>query len=361
MRNMFMSKVYSYVDAWFPAKSNVPLERYMEDKLTQFMRKVSLAPGSPYSIETDADGRGRIIDNSTVPEEENEDDGYDPVDPFVQIKLEQANIELSALDRRIREQEEGLASLRDEENVGMDQISQFRSLRRDSLLALVSFIVLSLGELGAITFFLADWFSIDSSRLISEAKENPLGVGLLVTLGIALFGILLVIATKIVKAKREEKYLECGFYFGILLACGIVLGVMRSLQISRGELNLAVLAVSGLIATGVPIAAAIVKLWWMESARKLQQIETPIEGLKKQIRESTARLRELERLRRNAERRRDNLIRSLEISSQRNIQRQQTRREQELASLRLVLAKLSMYRGAYMWHSRKIKEVVRSA
>jgi len=352
---MVLRRISAFFDALIAAITGVPLERYLEDKREQMMSKEGLEPEFSNLINIGKDGRIEI-DHHLNPGERVEHHPQNR-NPYIQDKYDQLNIEVSGLDRGIREEEERLQRLRDEERIAANQVEPTGPLRRDKLLALLCFVILSIGEIGALAFFLADWFGVDPSRFVTEVGRNPLGVALLIPVATGLFGFLVTTAGKVVENWEKQKPSMSALYLGILLLTGISLGIMRSLQATGGELNWGVILVCVLLTSGVPVVAAKAELWWRESTLRLDQAQAPLVNLQKEIRECLVNLRELHRLRQNADRRRETLSTNLQGTEQRKIDNRAMDHNKNMAALRRIAACLTIYKQAYLWHkTRRLKK-----
>jgi hypothetical protein len=332
------------LDAGSAANSRIPLKSYLKGKLIQLSEKARLRVSAADSIRIGGDGEIEIRDNPSAEEMVSVNGTHSPYDPYLGEKCGELAIEIGNLDRSIREGQERLERLRDEEQAATEQAKPRATLMREWLISFVCFIVISAGEIGALIYVLSDWFGVDSSQLLTELRRNTLGVILLIPVAIGLFSLLLLIASKLIQAQREGKFLERALYFIILLVTGIGLGAMRAFQVTRGEINRGVMLISVMVTTGVPIVAAVIKSWWRQTALELDQVRQPLTTFRREIRKSVADLRELRRLRRNAERKREEFERHLQVQE-----------DTEAASIRWVAARLSQYKEAYLKASGGIR------
>jgi hypothetical protein len=355
---MIRVRIDAYFDTRRAVVAQIPIKVYMEGKRSQFSQKLNVGQDQPFQVAIGDDGHPRMIENQ-YPEHQQggEETDHDIVlkhrgDGYVRI-----GEEIGALDRKAREKDEELARLRDEEQVAMNQVQSSKELRRDKFLSLISFILLSISEIGALLFVLADWFQIDSSKLLLEAKRNPLGMILLIPTAIGLYGLLLVIANKVVQMMRKEKFIQCGLYFSMLLFIGVGIGVLRGLRASSGEINWGLLLISIVVTTGLPIIAAIAEIKWRGSAGRLNQIEAPLRNLQKRIRECSAELQEIRRLRRVAVRRMEGLKRDAEADHRRIVRTRERQRDRELKAGRKLVAILVVFVEYYYFHLKRKEEM----
>jgi hypothetical protein len=347
------AKPFIWVDAFIGEKSKTPLQQYLEDKLAQLMRKVPQAPDPRYSIKISEDARAEIISNHDPREEIVAVNDPDAVNQLDLDKDQRLNMEIAMLDRGLRLEREKLAVLKDQESVAMSQAEQSHRLRRDRLLALLSFITLCLGELGAIMIFIGDWLGVDMTELSSEISRNPLGIFMLIPVSVGFFAMLLLAATKVVRARREERYLECAVYLLILVITGGCLGLLRAFQITQGVASLWIIIACVILTVGVPIAAATAKLWWRASGLRLDEVQAPLRNLRMQIRESEAHLKEMDRERADAVRRKDALTDDIQHAGTREAERRMREDTAELTALKEAVAKMAEFKRAYNWFARK--------
>ncbi len=343
---MILHRIRAHRDARRAVESGVPLRECIEDKVSYFLRKSPLRRDSPYSIKVTQDGQASII-------EEVRDDAQGIEDTMNVKGYEESGEEIANFDRRIRLEEEKLVRSREKYQVAKEQAEPAGPLLRDKLIALVVLVALSIGEIGALLFYLGDWFAIDPSRLPTEIARNTLNVVLLAFVALSVFVLLLACAMKVVQNWTKGNYYKFGLYLGILLIMGGCLGVMRALQATRGEATWEILLVCMMITAGVPIPAAAVKLWWRESALRYDDSQKEPKNLRREIREYRATIAELRRLRRNAERRRVGFERNIQRENRASARNRERQRERELRFLRKVVAISIIYREKYLFWSAK--------
>lgn len=350
---MFFRTISIWLDGLIAKKSHIPLQMYLEDKKKPLMAKEGLGTEFSDLIQIKKDGAIMVKNNSNPPEKQLPNNRSETEDSYISIQNERIITEIGYLDRRISETEENLQRLRDKEQEAVNQASQLKPLKRDALLGLICFIIISLGEIGAFCFFLGDFLGVDASKFLSEINRNPFGAILLIPLCVGFFGLLLVTASKILKTWKEQKYTECSLYIAILLVTGIGLGIMRALQARKGEIDWAIVLISVVITAGVPIVATVAKRMWREASAKLYEQRVPLNHMQKQIIECVADLSELQRLRVNAETRRQNLIREPELKKQRDAQSLVQRENRVTSATQRVASQLTNYKRVWLWHNRK--------
>ena len=342
---MIRHRILARWDARRAIDGLIALKEYMEGKLRVFMRKAPVSNNPRYSINISEDGSPIIIEESLYAGEE--------ADNEFSTDYEEINIALANLDRRITLGEENLQERRDELHVAEGEAEPPAPLLRDKLLALISFLFLSIGEVVALSYFLGDFFSVDVSGLGKEINRNPVGVLFLIPLAACVFTLLLVTATKVVTTWRERDLSKCSLFLGILIVVGGFLGTMRGLQAARGEVDWGLLFVSIAITTGVPIALAVIKIRWYESAVKLDKTQAVVRRLRNEIRELEAHIRGLRRLRRRAQERRARTERNMEAVDRISTRRRDRQLRRELRFLRKVAAWLNIYKEQYQWWSAR--------
>lgn len=350
---MFFRTISVWFDGLIAKKSHIPLQTYLKDKKETLMAKNGLPIESSHLIRIEKDGTIEVRNNSKSTQKQLPDNKGEIEHAYTSGQYERAVTEISELDRRKMETEEKLLRLKDEESEGMNQARPLRPVKRDALLGLICFLVVSAGEVGAFVFFLGDFLGVDASKFFTEITRNPVGSILLIPLAVGFFGLLLVTATKILRTWKEQKYLECSLYVALLLVTGIGLGIMRALQARKGEIDWAIVLISVVITAGVPIVAAVAKSMWRESAKELHKLHPPLNHIRKQVRECVADLSELQRLRVSAETKRQNLIKDSELRKQRDAQSLVQRENWVSTTIQKVASQLTDYKRVWLWHHRK--------
>lgn len=326
---MLLTRLLAYFEAK-AATATMGIREFIEAKLKQLTKGLR---NKDYVIEVQEDGTTKI--KGLDREADQETLNYPIREQDIQRKYAEVQSEITDLDRRIREEEDRLAEIKDRTEIARRDNPAPEPIMRELRGNLFWFSVFFAVEVVTITLFFNDLF--------------PESLFLLVFLAVGTCGGTLLLGLPIIKLVEQKRFIAAIPFLFILICLGVGLGSYRALSVIDGEVDWGLFTLFTFLAISSPLAQA----WFgekclkalskhnetLEVQRRLRPIETKAE----------AELRMLKRLKEDALKRRDGLGRKVtDIEERRN-----RKNDSEYLLLKDVEAKLTIYRQAYLYWAIK--------
>ena len=295
-----VSRLRAWLDARRGVKAGRPLPAYLADKLAVAQRKAPRVGAPPYALAIQSDGS--VL--RTPPNVEPPDPLAQPLDTDLRIKRGGAAAE--ELRRRGAAACEEIARCEDEVRaLGVERhdlgdrerafIQTHPVVGRLSRLVWglrLAFVVLSAGEVAALSVLFADWFGLDIARADVICRHPVEAFGVLVA-ATGVFMASVMLALKALDLDHPRAALAAG---ATLLVGGVGLGWMRGAQIPESGWEQAAIFMA--VTVALPIAAAALK----RRAAQASALLGAWRKLEREARELGRRIVRIERRHQTAER-----------------------------------------------------------
>ncbi|WKZ32786.1 MAG: hypothetical protein QY316_12900 [Thermodesulfobacteriota bacterium] len=303
------AKIYS--EAYFAERSGIPLPELLKAKARALVKHAPKGE-PPYYISVQPDGsllRAEL-------HEENKDmldelalraEMGDKYADTLQRKAQGVIARISTCELDIRATSEAIEDEKDRRNLQVKNTYELGLKRTEAFSSFAVFVILALGEIGAVFTLFADFFGIDPTRLSKAFLKEPAAflVALLPSFGIFIASLL--IAEMVLAGKKRNAWIIT------LAVLAIAIGWMRGKQIFalQDEVAIGALLMPFLFsftAFSFPLAAAFFINKWRAASIAIAKDSAKIRGVDAQERTYEEKLRKNVQHLANSEREFDRLI-----------------------------------------------------
>lgn len=327
---MLLTRLFAYLEAKY-AVGLMSVSEFIEAKLKQFTKRFR---PEDYEIAVLGDGTTKIIELDKFIEEEMVERPAREQD--LMQKYVESGIEIGNLDQQIREKQDELMDLRDAQEISQRDNPAPGPIRRELQSTFLWFLFFFIAEAVTLTLFFKDIFPESPIMLIILATGTCAGTFLL--------------GLMILRSVEKRNIFSAILWSVILIAWGVGLGHFRALAVTAGQINYGLFILFAFLTIALPLAQANYADKCLKARSRLNETLEQQRRLGPLAAKTEAELKRLERLKKDALRRREGLGRQVANEEK---QRDNGNRS-EYIFLKNVEAKLTVYRAAYLfWATKK--------